>query len=161
MTEYNPQAKIMRVFQLLSLICTREHTIESLSDAFDCNGRTIYRYIELLEELGFLVDSNARGEYFMNTDVLPECVQHFVDAALKDRNLPAKPAIVHDYSLDRLTWYVRQKKHAADTEGDRRFLTAIEEHLISANVMADRVAESLAGLPSNSISGSKNGGHNG
>ena len=60
------QAKILRVFKLIGLLKNRPRTVENLSAELDTTSRTIYRYINLLEELGFLIDKDWHNQYFIH-----------------------------------------------------------------------------------------------
>lgn len=62
-----PQAKLMRVLELIALLKGRGKTIEELSQRFDMSERSIYRYIKLLEEVGFVIDKSFKNHYFIFT----------------------------------------------------------------------------------------------
>lgn len=63
---YIDQAKLLRVFQLIRLLKgPPEYRIAQLSQLLDCNRSTIYRYLNLLEEVGYLLDKDAQGRYFI------------------------------------------------------------------------------------------------
>lgn len=66
------QAKILRIFKLIGLLKSRPRTIENLSIELDTTSRTIYRYIKLLEELGFLIDKDWHNQYFIHKSVEDE-----------------------------------------------------------------------------------------
>jgi proteasome accessory factor C len=63
-----PQAKILRVFQLIGLLKGGGRTIEQLAQQLDTTTRTIYRYFRLLEEIGFIIDQDFHGRYFVHRD---------------------------------------------------------------------------------------------
>jgi len=56
-----PQAKILRVFQLIGLLKGGGRTIEQLAQQLDTTSRTIYRYFKLLQEIGFIIDQDFHG----------------------------------------------------------------------------------------------------
>jgi proteasome accessory factor C len=62
-----PQAKLMRVLDLIAVLKGRGKTITELAERFDMSGRSIYRYIKLLESVGFVVDKDFHNRYFIFT----------------------------------------------------------------------------------------------
>lgn len=63
-----PQAKILRVFQLIGLLKGGGRTLDQLAQQLDTTTRTIYRYFKLLEEIGFLIDQDFHGRYFVHRE---------------------------------------------------------------------------------------------
>lgn len=63
-----PQAKILRVFQLIGLLKGGGRTVEQLAQQLDATSRTIYRYFKLLEEIGFIIDQDFHGRYFIHQE---------------------------------------------------------------------------------------------
>lgn len=63
-----PQAKILRVFQLIGLLKSGGRTVEQLAQQLDTTSRTIYRYFKLLEEIGFVIDQDFHGRYFVHRE---------------------------------------------------------------------------------------------
>ncbi len=63
-----PQAKILRVFQLIGLLKAGGRTVQQLAQQLDANARTIYRYFKLLEELGFIIDQDFHGKFFIHRE---------------------------------------------------------------------------------------------
>ncbi len=63
-----PQAKILRVFQLIGLLKGGGRTIDQLAQQLDTTTRTIYRYFKLLEEIGFIIDQDFHGRYFIHRE---------------------------------------------------------------------------------------------
>ena len=61
------QAKILRVFKLISLLKSRPKTVPDIAAELETTTRTVYRYIRLLEELGFIVDVDFNNRYFIHT----------------------------------------------------------------------------------------------
>ena len=53
-----PQAKLLRLFQIIAVLKAGHWTIKQLAERFDTSERTIYRYIKLLEEVDFLVEKD-------------------------------------------------------------------------------------------------------
>lgn len=63
-----PQAKILRVFQLIGLLKGGGRTVGQLASQLETTDRTIYRYFNLLEEIGFIIDQDFNGRYFIHRD---------------------------------------------------------------------------------------------
>jgi predicted DNA-binding transcriptional regulator YafY len=63
-----PQAKILRVFQLIGLLKSGGRTVDQLAHQLDTTSRTIYRYFKLLEEIGFMIDQDFHGRYFVHRE---------------------------------------------------------------------------------------------
>jgi proteasome accessory factor C len=63
-----PQAKILRVFQLIGLLKGGGRTVDQLARQLETTQRTIYRYFKLLEELGFIIDQDFHGRYFIHQE---------------------------------------------------------------------------------------------
>ena len=62
------QAKLLRVLQLIRLLRhERGRTLDQLAQALDCSTRTVRRYLDLLTEVGYLVDERVdrRGYFFL------------------------------------------------------------------------------------------------
>lgn len=62
-----PQAKFLRLFQIIAVLKAGHWTIKQLAERFDTSERTIYRYINLLEEVDFLVEKDFDNRYFIIT----------------------------------------------------------------------------------------------
>ncbi len=62
-----PQQKILRVFKLIRCLNQRPYrTLDQLAQSLDTCTRTVRRYIELLEELNYEIDSEpGTGRYFL------------------------------------------------------------------------------------------------
>ncbi len=63
-----PQAKILRIFQLIGLLKSGGRTVRQLAQQLDTTERTIYRYFKLLEEIGFIIDQDFHGRYFVHRE---------------------------------------------------------------------------------------------
>jgi len=61
------QAKIFRVLKLISLLKSKSRSIKDLALSLDTTTRSIYRYLELLEQVGFLIDKDFNNRYFIHT----------------------------------------------------------------------------------------------
>jgi proteasome accessory factor C len=62
-----PQAKLLRLFQIIAVLKSGHWTIKQLAERFDTSDRTIYRYINLLEEVDFLMEKDFDNRYFIIT----------------------------------------------------------------------------------------------
>lgn len=62
-----PQAKLLRLFQIIAVLKSGHWTIRQLADRFDTSERTIYRYLNLLEEVDFLIEKDFENRYFIIT----------------------------------------------------------------------------------------------
>lgn len=61
-----PQKTIFRVFKTIRHLATPPHkSITQLSKWLDVDKRTVYRYLNLLEEIGYAVDKDFEGRYFI------------------------------------------------------------------------------------------------
>lgn len=60
-----PQAKLLRLFQIISLLKTGKWSIKGIAQRFDASDRTIYRYIKLLEAVDFPVEKGFDNLYFI------------------------------------------------------------------------------------------------
>jgi proteasome accessory factor C len=62
-----PQAKLLRLFQIIAVLKSGHWTIQQLAERFDTSPRTIYRYLNLLEAVDFLVEKDFENRYFIIT----------------------------------------------------------------------------------------------
>jgi len=62
-----PQAKLLRLFQIIGVLKGGHWTIRQLAERFDTSERTIYRYINLLEEVDFIIEKDFDNRYFIIT----------------------------------------------------------------------------------------------
>ncbi|HMP99433.1 MAG TPA: WYL domain-containing protein [Cyclobacteriaceae bacterium] len=101
------QAKLLRVLQLITQLKQSPKSIKHLSDLMDCSERTAYRYIELLQEVGFVVDQDFHNRYFIHTSEEEAEVQFSIEEASLLRQLiegganrhPLKDSLLKKLSL--------------------------------------------------------------
>ena len=62
-----PQAKLLRLFQIIAVLKSGHWTIKQMADRFDTSERTIYRYLKLLEQVDFLLEKDFDNRYFIIT----------------------------------------------------------------------------------------------
>lgn len=62
----NEQQKILRVFRLIHILAGKHRkTIKELQTAIEVSQSTVYKYLKLLEELGYFVDKDTHDRYFI------------------------------------------------------------------------------------------------
>lgn len=60
------QQKLLRVFRLIRMLTQKGgKSIDELATALDITRRSVYRYLELLESIGYLIDKDLSGRYFL------------------------------------------------------------------------------------------------
>jgi proteasome accessory factor C len=59
------QAKLQRVLKLIRLLLNSKYSINTLVQLIECSQSTIYKYFQLLEEIGYNIDKNEAGLYFI------------------------------------------------------------------------------------------------
>jgi predicted DNA-binding transcriptional regulator YafY len=62
------QAKILRVLKLISILKSRSKTIKQIASTLEITERSVYRYLDLLTEVGFLVDKDFEDRYFIHVE---------------------------------------------------------------------------------------------
>jgi proteasome accessory factor C len=101
------QAKLLRVLQLITQLKQGPKPIKHLAALMDCSERTAYRYIELLQEVGFVVDQDFHNRYFIHTSEEEAEVQFSIEEASLLRQLiegganrhPLKDSLLKKLSL--------------------------------------------------------------
>jgi proteasome accessory factor C len=104
-----PQAKLLRLFQIIAVLKSGHWTIKQLADRFNTSERTVYRYLILLEEVEFLVEKDFDNRYFIITsDDDPSQAQFSVEETKLIRKLiqagtydnPVKNSLLKKLSLN-------------------------------------------------------------
>jgi predicted DNA-binding transcriptional regulator YafY len=62
-----PQTKLLRLFQIIAVLKTGRWSIKRLAERYDTSERTIYRYLDLLEEVELLVEQDFDGNFFIHS----------------------------------------------------------------------------------------------
>ena len=63
------QNRIYRVFRLINLLkSTPAKSIKRLSESMEVSERSLYRYLELLAEVGFEIQKDSSNRYYLNHD---------------------------------------------------------------------------------------------
>jgi proteasome accessory factor C len=66
------QQKIYRVFRLIQLLSQPPYrTVKRLAEVLETTPRTVYRYIQLLESLGYQIDKKEGDRYFLQIEFTP------------------------------------------------------------------------------------------
>ncbi|MBL7925197.1 MAG: WYL domain-containing protein [Bacteroidia bacterium] len=156
---YN-QHKILRVLQLISLLKTKPaKTIRHLSEVLDSTERTVYRYLDLLAEVGFQISRDGFNRVFIDQgdqvqelvftkeemDLLQQLVQtvgsksKFRDSLLKKLALHSEAHIHSNHLLKaHLAKIVEQLTSAIQS---RRQTILKKYHSVSSNTISDRLVE--------------------
>jgi len=72
------QQKLLRVFRLIRILSQPPgRTIDELAAALEITRRSVYRYLDLLEAIGYLVDKDLNGRYFLFTPVKDDQPRQF------------------------------------------------------------------------------------
>ncbi|MBT1701247.1 WYL domain-containing protein [Fulvivirgaceae bacterium PWU4] len=155
-----PQAKLLRLFQIIAVLKSGHWTIRQLADRFDTSDRTIYRYINLLEEVDFLIEKDFDNRYFIVTsDDDPTQAQFSMEETKLIKNLiqsgasgnPLKNLLLKKLSLNseldsvpRLFVRARIGKFVdtlAEAIKDRKQVVLKNYHSAHSNEIRDRLVE--------------------
>lgn len=66
-------AKILRVYQLIVELKQKNMSIEEIARFLSTSERTAYRYVDLLNEVGFETDKDFKNRHFIVPDTCPFC----------------------------------------------------------------------------------------
>ncbi len=67
------QHRILRVFKLITLLKTfLAKSIKRLAQSLEISERSCYRYLDLLEELGFEVEKDLDPEFYLRSETISE-----------------------------------------------------------------------------------------
>lgn len=59
---------ILSVFRLIELLKDeKRRNVEKLAFQLGVHQRTVYRYFKIIEEVGFIIDTDFEGNYFIHT----------------------------------------------------------------------------------------------
>jgi len=65
----NDLQKLYRIFRLLQLLSQPPYrTVPQLASLLDTSTKSVYRYLRLLEEVGYLIDKKEGNRYFLQLD---------------------------------------------------------------------------------------------
>lgn len=155
-----PQAKLLRLFQIIAVLKSGHWTIKQLADRFDTSERTIYRYINLLEEVDFLIEKDFDNRYFIITSeddpsqsqfsleemkLIKKLIQSgTADNPLKNRLLKKLSLNSEIDSVPRLFVKARIGKFVDELAGaikDKRQVVLRNYHSANSNEIRDRLVE--------------------
>ena len=157
-----PQAKLLRLFQIIAVLKSGHWTIKQLADRFDTSERTIYRYINLLEEVDFLLEKDFDNRFFIiTTDDDPSQAQFSIEETKLIKKLiqsgtqdnPLKNSLLKKLSLNsemdsmprlfvkvRLGQFVDQ---LAETIRNKNQVVLKNYHSANSNEIRDRLVEPI------------------
>ena len=157
------QNKILRVLQLIVALQTHlPKSMEELSEIIGSGTRTVYRYFELLEEIGFRIERDNTGRYTIRTNEIMEISQltkqefNHVSKLLQtsDRSNPLnqsilkKMAVRSDVQIASITLgNAHISKMIEDIQEAINFEKQIiikKYHSISSQSISDRIVEPIA-----------------
>jgi predicted DNA-binding transcriptional regulator YafY len=157
-----PQAKLLRLFQIIAVLKSGHWTIHQLAERFDTSDRTIYRYMNLLEEVDFLVEKDFDNRYFIITsEDDPSQSQFSVEETRLIKKLimtgatdnPLKNLLLKKLSLNseidsmpRLFLKARIGKFVeelAESIKDKKRITLKNYHSANSNEIRDRLIEPI------------------
>ena len=157
-----PQAKLLRLFQIIAVLKSGHWTIKQLAARFDTSERTIYRYINLLEEVDFLLEKDFDNRYFIiTTDDDPSQAQFTIEETNLIKKLleagtpdiPLRSSLLKKLSLNseldsmpRLFLKVRQAAlvdKIAEAIRNRQQIILKNYHSAHSNEIRDRLVEPI------------------
>ena len=157
-----PQAKLLRLFQIIAVLKTGHWTIKQLADRFSTSERTVYRYINLLEEVDFLLEKDFENRFFIiTTDDDPSQSQFSIEEMKLIKKLiqtgaqenPLKSTLLKKLSLNseidsmprlflkvRLGQFVNQ---LSETIQNKNQVVLKNYHSANSNEIRDRLVEPI------------------
>ena len=157
-----PQAKLLRLFQIIAVLKSGHWTIKQLADRFDTSERTIYRYINLLEEVDFLLEKDFDNRFFIiTTDDDPTQAQFSIEETKLIKKLiqsgaqdnPLRSSLLRKLSLNsemdsmprlflkaRLGQFVDQ---LAEAIRNKKQMVLKNYHSANSNEIRDRLVEPI------------------
>jgi proteasome accessory factor C len=157
-----PQAKLLRLFQIIAVLKSGHWTIKQLADRFDTSERTIYRYINLLDEVDFLLEKDFENRFFIiTTDDDPTQAQFSIEETKLIKKLiqsgaqdnPLKSSLLKKLSLNsemdsmpRLFLKVRLGQFVdqlAETIRNKNQVVLKNYHSANSNEIRDRLVEPI------------------
>ena len=157
-----PQAKLLRLFQIIVVLKTGHWSISQLAQRFDTSERTIYRYLNLLDEVDFLLEKDFDNKFFiLTTDDDPTQAQFSIEETKLIKNLiqsgaqdnPLKSSLLKKLSLNsemdsmprlflkvRLSQFVDQ---LADAIRNKNQVVLKSYHSANSNEIRDRLVEPI------------------
>lgn len=72
------QQKLRRLFDILRILHNERKTLNELSIIMEVGWRTVYRYLNLFEDLNIDIEKDFEGRYFIASDNCPLCNQQHI-----------------------------------------------------------------------------------
>lgn len=69
----NVTKKIKVLLDIVKYLKDKRNNIQSLSAEFDINIRTMYRYLKVIEDLGYPIECDFKGKFFIAESQCPLC----------------------------------------------------------------------------------------
>jgi proteasome accessory factor C len=157
------QNKILRVLQLIvALQASPAKTREQLAELIDSGPRTIYRYFELLEAIGFYIEKDSQKRYYIATNKLiglaPFTEQEFkhISALLQtsDRSNPINKSIIDKIAVRsdvNIAAHLMGKAHISKLIEDIQYGIDAKKQIIlkryqsiNSQTISDRVVEPIS-----------------
>jgi len=157
------QNKILRVLQLiLALQASPAKTREQLAELIDSGPRTIYRYFELLEAIGFYIEKDSQKRYYIATNKLiglaPFTEQEFkhISALLQtsDRSNPINKSIIDKIAVRsdvNIAAHLMGKAHISKLIEDIQYGIDAKKQIIlkryqsiNSQTISDRIVEPIS-----------------
>lgn len=154
-----PQAKILRIFQLIGLLKAGGRTVGQLASQLDATERTVYRYFKLLEEIGFIIDVDFNGRYFIHREevetsedlftldevsILRQLIMSQTSPPLQESLL--RKLVFHSESRDLPRQFLKLRvarlfRSLTEAIENKRQVTLKNYHSANSQMIADRVIE--------------------
>jgi proteasome accessory factor C len=154
------QAKMLRVLQIITLLKSDHWAIKELSERADISERTVYRYLDLLQAVDFIIEQDFQDKFFIVTSENESSGAQFTIEEMKvikkliqaDTGLnPMKSSLLKKLSLNsqldsvpRLFLKVRSGKLIEQLAGaisGRRQVVLKNYHSANSNEIRDRLVE--------------------
>jgi hypothetical protein len=71
-----PANRMLKLMGIIHLLLKGKWTAKQIADRFDTNVRTVYRYIQIIEAMGYDIDKTIAfrdRKYFLNDTYCPVC----------------------------------------------------------------------------------------
>lgn len=73
--------QIQVVFRIVTILQADCYKASQLSELTGLQQRTLHSYINKIEELGFVVDKDFQGRFFINNEVVPDFLKAYLKTA--------------------------------------------------------------------------------
>jgi len=73
--------KIKVLFRIVELLQAGNYTASQLSELVGIPNRTLHRYLLKIEDIGFVIDKDFKGRFFINNSVVPDFLKGYLKTA--------------------------------------------------------------------------------